>query len=407
MAKGNSGGTPTGGAAPAFTEPQTMLGQAPQPAASQPGDVFVKVDGAPKVVEWKEDGIGGFAADHADNADPAAQDATTAGDQAKITADAKAKEDTAAKGESAKDDAEKTVEAKADDKAETDQKAETEKKPDAPKVPKPNNSATRQDALRAVKLEAEKRSAEARAKLAEDRYAQRESQLRAGTLEERLAHVNLSREEITELVVTGTLPEPKAAAPQKLAEADPKVTELEAEIKALKTRAQQSDQQATLNAAIADIQAMEVPFVKTTPGAINVAIQEAADYYNKTGGKIDGKETPFRDYVTSFAQYKENELREAAPAVETALEGHLSRIRSLLGKGDVKGAQAAVKAAEAAAAAPTVTPAEAAKGKPMQKRTVSAPIGKRMAARGAPDEDKYPLDETMRDLEIKKDMGWA
>lgn len=416
MAKGQPAPAPAG---TTTTGPEThFLGQqAAAKVSTTGGDTLVKVDQTPQSVDWKDVNGGGFGASSLGNPDvPAeAQDGTQQPDP-KATEDAgeEKKPDPAAaakvdkpKSDAKPDDAAKVekpaTEAKPDD---PEKPAEAKKDDPPPKVPRPSRGEERKETMRALRLEAEARAANARAKAAEEKAAATEAALRAGTLEERLGRLGLSHAEIVEAVVTGTLPEPKTAAPAAAA-AEPQTPAEVAELKKIveETRAQLAaqQQQTALAHAVAQINSMEVPWVKETPGAIGQVINEAAEYYNKTGGKIDGQPVAWNDYVDSFARHKEAELRQAGPTAKSALEGHLARINRLLGAGDVAGAQAAVQVAAAATGQSATQVAAAATAKPAPR----APIGKRTGPKGAPDEDKYSLDPLERDRQIKAEMGWG
>jgi hypothetical protein len=386
---------------------QAFLGVASAPVKPAGGDGFMKSDvNETRVIEWKSQARDGFAAQHA--GDPGVSiEARTAAEQPETeeaaTEETAAAEEKPTEAEAKADDAEKPadekVEAKTEDKADEKKADEPEKKEELkPKIPKPTNgAATRRDAMRALKLEGDLRAANEEAARAKAALADRDTKLKTAPLEERLGLLGISIEDLREAAITGTLPEPKV--PEKPAEVPPDVVaKLEAKIETIeKERAKErleSGQRETVALAMADMGAMEIPLVKNTAGAMHSVINEAATYYNQTGGKIDGNEVPFRDYVQSFALHKEAELKEAAPKVLEQLRGQASRIEQLLG----------LKAAEAGAGKPVDAEKVPANGAAAPR----APIGKKLAARPAvADDDKYSMDALQRDLEIKRELGWS
>jgi hypothetical protein len=388
---------------------QSFLGARSEPVKPAGGDNFIKADSMePKVVSWNSRSSDAFGAERVGNPDvsidaknASQQDApaeteTAAEGEATETAEVATETETAAETETKAADAkpEDKVEAKTEAKADEKKTDETEKKDETvkPKIPKPNGAATRRDAMRALKLEGDLRAEQAERQRLATQLTEQQTKLKTAPLDEKLGMLGLTIEEIREYAITGALPEPKPPQAEKPAE-EAKPHPLEEKVTRMEQQLHASQQRETIALAMADIGAMEVPLVKGTAGAMQAVINEAATYYNQTGGKIDGNEVPFRDYIQSFALHKEAELKEAAPRVRDELAARVAQIDRLLGR------------APAAGDTKTETATTAAKPTNGGPR---APIGKKLAARSTTnDDDKYSMDPLQRDLEIKRELGWG
>jgi hypothetical protein len=390
---------------------QAFLGVASAPAKPAGGDTFIKPESMePKVVAWTSRSSDAFAAERVGDpnisidaktaaqqdapAEEVATETAAEGEKTEATEAADDKADTETKAEDAKEGAK--VEAKTEDKADEKNTTEAEKKdePVKPKVPKPNGSETRKDTMRALRLEGELRQERAEKQALKAALAAKEASLKTAPLDERLGHLGLTREELTEYALTGALPDPKTPVEKPAETETAKPSKLEEEVASIKQQLLASQQRETVALAMADIGGMDVPLVKGTAGAMQAIINEAAVYYNKTGGKIEGADVPFRDYVQSFALHKEAELKEAAPKVLEQVEAHAANLRKLLGI-------AATEATKPEVITPGAKPTNGTDGP-------RAPIGKKLAARSTTSsDDKYSMDPLQRDLEIKKELGWG